>query len=494
MLKITPLADGTMARRSGGRRAVALPKKRRLRQVVLVAIWRSPLPGRWEQSAVTQLSPRFIGFEHAAAYIRAVTASAAPRRVHLRAGAGALAALALGLAVAWTICVRTEDHWVDAILSQARPEKDVSLAWQRAALREPDVLPLYGTSELEMPMPALAGDYFATRPTGFAVEPLGQPGATSLIMAQRIAALARELRGRKVAVTISPSFFHITWDRPQAYASNFSPLLAGECLYSNVLSRPLRQRFAERLDTFPETLRRRPMLASTALHLQRDSVAARVGEELLAPLGRAQNLLYAFQDHAAALEFLREHEPELAAPTRSPQALDWPAEQQRYSAVAKSFPDPHPSEAQKRQFHAWSASGGYRHAMLQSPEWQDFELLLDTAHELHVHLLVLVIPLNGVYLDELGVRREDRAFSYDCIESICYHHHADVRNFREWDEDAAFFHDTHDHITSKAWILIDRTLDDFYHDRPLASPVVPPAPKRPPGGESSPMTSRPKLS
>lgn len=380
------------------------------------------------------------------------------------------------------------------LLGKPRAAKDMSLALQRAAVREPDVLPLYGTSELEMPVPALAGDYFATRPTGFAVEPFGRPGATSLIMAQRIGALARELRGRKVAVSISPSFFHVTWDRPQAYASNFSPLLAGECLYSEVLSRPLRQRFAKGLSTFPETLRRRPMLAEAALRLQRDSMVARFGDELLAPLGRAQNLLYAFQDHAAALDFLQEHGAESAAPPRSPRVFDWTAEEQRYAAVAKAFSDPHPSEAHKRQFHAWSATGGYRHAMLQSPEWQDLELLLDTAHELHVHVLVLVIPLNGVYLDELGVGREDRAFFYDRIESVCYHHHADVRDFREWDEDATFFRDTHDHITSKAWIMIDRTLDDFYHDRPIDPAATEPTPKRAPRDESTSIKARAKFS
>src|SRR5206468_214007 len=115
------------------------------------------------------------------------------------------------------------------------------------------------------------------------------------------------------------------------------------------------------------------------------------------------------------------------------------------------------TEAHKRAFHAFSAAGGYRHALLRSPEWRDLELLLDTAHELHAEVLILAIPLNGAYMDVLGVHREDRAFFYDHMEAFCEHHHAAVRDFREWDEDPAFFLDTRDHLSAKGWILIDQT-------------------------------------
>jgi D-alanine transfer protein len=313
-------------------------------------------------------------------------------------------------------------------------------------------------------------------------------------MAQRLAALGPAVRGRKVAVVLSPTFFCVPWSRPRAYASNFSPLIAGECLFSPALSRSLRQRFAERLSLYPETLRKRPTLVDAAALLLRDSALAKVRTALLAPLGRAENLLYEFQDHAAAVSFLRKHEGELVVPARAARRIDWPAEQQRYAALAEPFPASHPSEAQKREFKALAASGGYRRAMLRSPEWQNFELLLETARALHVRLLVAAIPLNGVCFDELGVTREDRAFFYDHLETLCASHRAALRDFREWDEDAKFFRDRFDHITSEAWILIDQTLDNFYHDRPIGPLRGPVLQERPPAEEKSRVKERAKLS
>src|SRR4029077_2407185 len=100
--------------------------------------------------------------------------------------------------------------------------KNQGLAFERAAARTPDILLLYGSSELIDPIPNRASDFFATAPTGFEVCPIGKPGATSLVILQRLGALGSDLRGRKVAVSISPSFFFRHDLNTDSYAGNFS--------------------------------------------------------------------------------------------------------------------------------------------------------------------------------------------------------------------------------------------------------------------------------
>src|SRR5262249_38132682 len=79
--------------------------------------------------------------------------------------------------------------------------KNQGLAFERAAARRPDILLLYGSSELIDPIPNRASDFFAGAPTGFQVCPVGKAGATSLIILQKLGALGSELRGRKVAIS-----------------------------------------------------------------------------------------------------------------------------------------------------------------------------------------------------------------------------------------------------------------------------------------------------
>ena len=85
--------------------------------------------------------------------------------------------------------------------------KNQGLAFERAAARRPDILLLYGSSELNDPIPNRASDFFSKAPTGFQVCPVGKAGTTSLIILQKLGALGSELRGRKVAISLSASSF-----------------------------------------------------------------------------------------------------------------------------------------------------------------------------------------------------------------------------------------------------------------------------------------------
>ena len=57
--------------------------------------------------------------------------------------------------------------------------KNQGLAFERAAARTPDILLLYGSSELIDPIPNRASDFFSSEPTGFEVCPVGKAGTTS---------------------------------------------------------------------------------------------------------------------------------------------------------------------------------------------------------------------------------------------------------------------------------------------------------------------------
>src|ERR1700746_1527397 len=131
--------------------------------------------------------------------------------------------------------------------------KNQGLAFERAAARTPDILLLYGSSELIDPIPNRPSDFFSSEPTGFQVCPVGKAGTTSLIILQKLGALGSELRDRKIAISLSASSFLMP-ARPEYYSGNFSLPAASGLLFGDAIDFDLKTAIAKRMLQFPDTL------------------------------------------------------------------------------------------------------------------------------------------------------------------------------------------------------------------------------------------------
>lgn len=80
------------------------------------------------------------------------------------------------------------------LLTEPGIHKDLGLHLQRRAFRDPHVLPVYGSSELDLlPFDTRPDKVFAGGGTGFRVCPVGRAGNTCLAMAQKLAALGPDI-------------------------------------------------------------------------------------------------------------------------------------------------------------------------------------------------------------------------------------------------------------------------------------------------------------
>src|SRR5207248_11012501 len=120
--------------------------------------------------------------------------------------------------------------------------------------QQPDLLVLYGSSELVKEMPNNATEFFADYPTGFRVFPVGKPGATSLTVLQRIVGVGKGIEGKKLAFSISPGWFFTEIFDPKYYEGNFSEMQGCEVAFSSDLSHGLKRDIARRMLEFPSTL------------------------------------------------------------------------------------------------------------------------------------------------------------------------------------------------------------------------------------------------
>jgi D-alanine transfer protein len=385
---------------------------------------------------------------------------------HLLAGliaSGLVAAVLLGAKV---VAVHLERTTVRASAPELFSLKNQGLAFQRVAARSPYVLPLYGSSELTAVLvPERAHIFFRTAPTGFQVSPVGAGGANSLIMLQKIAALGSDLRGKKVAISLSPGWFL----KPgpgwlQGYKGNFSLMAASEMAFGTALDFELKRDIASRMLKCPGTFENSPLLEFALKRLASGHWLDRLIFCALWPIGKVQTTVLEFQDHFAAFNYIR-HKIRSAAPFHSGTS-DW-------SKLIASAGESKITDTDMVT-NASSLSGDkaidrrdddFRDRMNASTAWIDLELLLRTLARVHASPLLCTMPIAGDLYDRKGVSRSAREDYYVKLRALVQRYHFRLVEFKGHDEDPAFLYRHQSHLTAKGWIYYDRALDDFFHGR-----------------------------
>jgi D-alanine transfer protein len=333
--------------------------------------------------------------------------------------------------------------------------KNQGLAFERAAARAPDILLLYGSSELIDPIPNRASDFFSREPTGFEVCPVGKAGTTSLIVLQKLSALGSALRGRKVAISLSPSSFLTPSVRPDFYAGNFSLPAASGTLFGNALDSKLKTEIAKRMLQFPDTLGKDGLLRLAASCLASGRPVDRIVLMAMWPLGKLQNAILDLQDHFEALVYILSRGKPVPNWLRP---LSWhrahlhkgnPGDD-RETMTTESLGAVHP--AKDAAFRARIATAG---------EWTDLELLFRTLTELRARPLILSMPIDNYVAP--GVSRSAHEVYYDSMRELARRYHFPLVEFEDHDADSTFLIARREHPTPKGWMYYNKALDNFFH-------------------------------
>ena len=377
---------------------------------------------------------------------------------------------ALGLAaIIFFAAQRVLIHLEHATIASTAPErfvlKDQGFAFQRAAVHSPNVLTIYGSSELRVPAAPERGNiFFRTAPTGFQLSPVGGGGANPLIMLQKIGALGSALRGKKVAFSLSPGWFCTATPSSRGYIGNFSPMAATELVFGTALDFGLRRDIAARMLQFPQTLEQRPLLEFGLRRLASGQLLDRVIFCAVWPAGKIQTALYELEDHWVALQHIQRHTK--PPPKLQEETIDW---RQFIAKAGKARPSDagniqQPAPVERKIAHG-SRDVGFVENVKASPTWIDLDLLLRCLAAIHARPLILSMPLSGDFYDHAGISRSARDEFYTKLPATVERYHFPVIEFQEHDEDPAFLIRHESHLTAKGWTYYDRALDDFFHGR-----------------------------
>jgi D-alanine transfer protein len=400
------------------------------------------------------------------------------RTPHLLPAAAALLLAAAALAGWLRYARRAERRAVHALAVAAVPDLPRYRALQAEALRQPDLLPVYGSSEVIWSDPYHASTLLGKRPTGFLPFPVGERGGCSLLHVQKLAGLGPQLRGKRVVVSFTATCFRQPTARPQEYAGNFSRLDANELAFSTGLSHGVKRAVARRMLHYPRTLDDDSLLRFALDELAEGSTTGDALYLAALPLGKLQTLVLRLQDHWASLGLIRGRQPAGPTPAKSAASstLDWAAlaeqAEQHYRPRTRSNPFGIDDQvwASKvfsqvtRSAPPASRDGDFRHGLRQSQEWADLAVLLRALRELGAEPLLICTPLRGNYLEHCGVSPEARRTYYRRLRALARSHGVPAVDFADHDQDPFFLCDT-SHLSSKGWVYYAYALDAFYHGR-----------------------------
>lgn len=390
---------------------------------------------------------------------------------HLFSGVIAAGFAAAILFAARTVAIHLEHNAVHAVAPSAFELKNQGLVFQRAAARARDVLPIYGSSELVTPVRERAGVFFHDAPTGFQASPVGKAGTTPLIMLQDLAALGPDLRGKKIAISLSAVWFLVPDITEYSYESNFSLFAASAFVFSSALDFNLKRDIASRMLHFPKALEKSPLLRFSLKRLASGGPLDRAIFCALWPLGKAQNALIDLQDHLGALGYIL-YQPKSGASLRQ-QTLDWPSLIEKASETANASEKRILVPVADQQAAACRSDAWFLERLNRSNHWNDLELLLRVMTEIHARPLVLSMPMDGQFYDKSGISRSVRESYYRKMRELVERYHFALAEFEQYDEDPIFLnrraaqirHIAAPHLTAKGWMFYDRVLDNFYHGR-----------------------------
>ena len=397
--------------------------------------------------------------------------------VHLISASAALLILAGAVIISNRLAASLEDKTIHALAPMELEQTSAGIVIQQAAFRQADLLPVYGSSELLYgDTPYVDSIFFAAYPTGFNVIDIAKGGVTSLNLAQSMAAIGPELKGRKVVISFTPIMFEFPAVSNYAFAGNFSRLHAVALAFTPSLSMAVKQRTAKRILEYPDALSESgdPLLLFALQNLAGGTVYNHIVYALTWPLGQLDALIVRLQDHYEVWSLLKKTPNIDQAARRQSRTIDWNAEIIKADAQQKANSTNNPYGIDNKiwveQFQdvfkvgePGSGDQQYISKINGSEEWGDLAILLEVLKELGAQPLLMSRPINGTLYTALGISGKAQQTYYARLEGLAGAYAMPLVDFREYTDDRYFSFDESSHTSRKGWVIVDKALNDFYH-------------------------------
>jgi D-alanine transfer protein len=398
-------------------------------------------------------------------------------RIHRYPALISILLIASLLAGSFTCAIKVEDRYVNGLAPLGLSQANKGDALQEAVLRQKDLLLVYGSSEMAYGDTQYRSiNFFGNYPTNFEVFQVAKAGITSLTIAQDIAALGQDIRGKKVVISFTPSMFTNERVNEIEYTSNFSRLHALELVYSPYLTYRLKQAAARRMIEYPKTIDKDALLHFGVIRLTDNSLFSRVLYIAAYPIAFLDIFIIKLQDHWAVLNYLLQHPKLSPHVTRQTMRINWSKLmiqayiEQKLATSSNPYGVEDPAwkkmeqELNAKKKSPASGDKAYLQNLNKSQEWVDFDILLQTLRELGAQPLIMSHPIDGTLYDFIGISAKARYVYYQKLSEEVGKYGFPLVDFRNYEMDKYFTCDLASHTGRVGWVYVNETLDEFYHN------------------------------
>ncbi|CAH2713014.1 Protein DltD [Neobacillus rhizosphaerae] len=344
---------------------------------------------------------------------------------------------------------------------------------QQKMLEDKHFLPIYGSSELARLDRFHPANYFKETREDFTPFLIGRGGTESLIHLLNFSEHTGELKGKKIVFVLSPQWFQPNGTDESHFVPNYSSLQGYDFAFNKRIDPTIKRKAIHRLLKF-SPIQNDPLLSIMYKAEITDNPWTKRKATLVRPIAFAYRELMVKKDLYYTLvggiprkreispKVKNKHWHELVDQAnhfgeRRSTNNQFYVSNYQYNKIKKLVPSLKNKKA--------GASYG------ESPEYDDFQLVLDLLKQSGADPLFISVPVNGKWYDYTGFPKEGRTAYYDRIKNQIESEGFQIADFSKHEYDPYFMKDTI-HIGWKGWVYTDKVIKDFYEGKKIDVEVV----------------------
>ncbi|VXB88928.1 putative D-alanine from undecaprenylphosphate to the polyglycerolphosphate chain for lipoteichoic acid and wall teichoic acid synthesis [Bacillus altitudinis] len=335
---------------------------------------------------------------------------------------------------------------------------------QDEMLKDPTYLPIYGSSELSRFDPYHPSNFFHENPQGFTPYLVGKGGSQSLIHAMNFAAHMDELKGKKLVFIVSPQWFVKGGSDENHFAPNYSALQALDLAYNKEIDPAVKKKLIKRIMKFKAV--KNDMVITELFKAELSGNKFAYGA--ISPIAKMYYGMLQKKDmyYTIGSGHERKHRP-----SPSVKGKTWTELEKEASVLGSEKAGDNPFYIDQRLFDRKlkpimkkMKDSRRDNSYAESPEYKDFQIMLDILKQAGAKPLFVTIPVNGKWYDYTGFPKEGRTDYYQKINRQIRDNGYEVADLTSHEYDPYFFKDTI-HVSYKGWVYIDKAIEKFYKEQ-----------------------------
>ncbi|MEG1256093.1 D-alanyl-lipoteichoic acid biosynthesis protein DltD [Clostridium sp.] len=332
-----------------------------------------------------------------------------------------------------------------------------------------DDLILLGSSELSSPVDQNPINIFPFKEANYDVSIFGRAYTQSLQHATMLSSTDNIKSDSKVALIVSLQWFTqgsgISGDN---FSVNFSEHQFYKMFNNDKVSDETKMNYAKRINQLLKESREYGEEQIYAYLYSKDNLLSNIALTLLKPYYKFKEYTLEIKDKTQSYKELESLPDKTEEKSKE---LNWEAEYAKAEkeGVAKVTNNDINVEDSYYDLYLREKYPKFKDELIDidlmaSREFKDYELFLDTSKDLGVKPLIVLMPVNGLYYNHLGITEEKRDEFYNKLQELAEERGFSVANLQDKEYEKYYLTDVM-HLGWKGWLKVNEEISKYFSER-----------------------------